>query len=310
MGNMAPGLSMLADDLTGACDAGVQFALRGFSTVVRVSPQASEDADLVVLPTHSRNDPPEEACRKVRQACQTLLEEGRELIFKKIDSTLYGNIGVEIEAAMEACRFREAFVAPAFPAQGRRVIDGWLNVEGSDRRLYLPALLGNRPGIRWFDAATQEDLKRAAQLAFDAEALPVGSAGLAIEVAALLPVGQAVPPVHHPAQGEVLFVVGSTNPVTLAQVAHLKADHPKAEVITAAELLKRPAPRALVLSGGDTALEVCRALGVRGIRLAREILPGIPLGTLIGGRCDGLTVVTKAGGFGAVDALAAVADSL
>lgn len=303
---MASGLALLADDLTGACDAGVQFALRGLATTVWLDPEPREPAEVTAVSTNSRRDPPEVARRKVEAACRAL----PKLIFKKIDSTLYGNIGAEIEAAMEVCGFREAFVAPAFPAQGRMVRDGWLHVAGSDRRIHLPALLGERPGIRWFDAATQDDLKRVAQLAFDAEALPVGSAGLAIEAAGLLPVGQAVAPVCRPLQGDVLFVIGTTNPVTLAQVAYLTAHRPKAEVITAAELLKRPAPRALVLSGGDTALEACRALGVRGIRLVREMLPGIPLGVLIGGPYDGLPVVTKAGGFGSVDALVAVADSL
>ncbi len=305
---MHPSLGMLADDLTGACDAGVQFAQRGFTTKVWLDRAPREPADLTVITTSSRHDQEEVARRKVATACAAL----PQLVFKKIDSTLYGNIVAEIEAALDACGISEAWLAPAYLAQGRTVSDGWLEVAGSDRRVHLPTLLGDHPRIRWFDAYAQDDLQRIAHQAFETEPRPllVGSAGLATEVAQLLG-GTGIPAcVERPTSGEILFVIGSTNPVTLAQVAYLKAHHPEAEVIAVAELLKRPAPRALVLSGGDTALEVCRALGVLGIRLAREILPGIPLGRLIGGRYDGLTVVTKAGGFGSVDALLAVADYL
>ena len=68
--------------------------------------------------------------------------------------------------------------------------------------------------------------------------------------------------------------------------------------------------RGLVLSGGDTALLVCRALGAHGICLKGQIVLGIPWGTLIGGHAHGLPVATKAGGFGAPDALVRAADFL
>jgi uncharacterized protein YgbK (DUF1537 family) len=66
----------------------------------------------------------------------------------------------------------------------------------------------------------------------------------------------------------------------------------------------------VIMTGGDTAALVCDALGVRGIRLIREALPGIPYGTLIGGRLDGVPVITKAGGFGDENALALLVDAL
>ena len=301
-------LALIADDLTGACDAGVQFAERGFATIVWLDPEPREGAQLTVVTTNSRNDPPEVARRKVADACRVL----GTVVFKKIDSTLYGNIVPEIEAALDACGFAEAWLAPAYPAQGRTVHDGWLEVAGSDRRIHLPTLLGGHPRIRWFDAATQDDLGGVARQAFSSDPRPllVGSVGLATEVARLLAVGQAVPPVQMPAEGDILFVIGSTNPVTLAQLEYLKSHHPEAEVTTVAGLLRPRKVHALVLSGGDTALEVCRALGVVGIRLRHEILPGIPLGTLIGGPYEGVAVVTKAGGFGAVDALAAILEAV
>ena len=59
----------------------------------------------------------------------------------------------------------------------------------------------------------------------------------------------------------------------------------------------------MFLTGGDTAVAVCRALGVGSIEILAEVLPGIPLGQLVGGWRPGLRVVTKAGAFGADTAI-------
>jgi uncharacterized protein YgbK (DUF1537 family) len=60
----------------------------------------------------------------------------------------------------------------------------------------------------------------------------------------------------------------------------------------------------LVLTGGDTAAAVCAALGGSALWLRGETQPGIAWGVLLGGVLPGLPVVTKAGGFGADEALA------
>jgi len=65
---------------------------------------------------------------------------------------------------------------------------------------------------------------------------------------------------------------------------------------------------ALLLSGGDTAAQVCRAAGVERIDLLDEIIPGVPCGVIRGGGFDGISVATKSGGFGGDDALIQVAD--
>jgi uncharacterized protein YgbK (DUF1537 family) len=59
----------------------------------------------------------------------------------------------------------------------------------------------------------------------------------------------------------------------------------------------------LFLSGGDTAQAVLERLNTRAIRLECEVLSGLVWGSIIGGRMDGLAVVTKAGAFGLPDAL-------
>ena len=62
-------------------------------------------------------------------------------------------------------------------------------------------------------------------------------------------------------------------------------------------------PAGLFLTGGATARASLLRLGVSGLQLESEPLPGIAAGVAIGGRWDGRPVVTKAGGFGAPDAI-------
>jgi len=59
----------------------------------------------------------------------------------------------------------------------------------------------------------------------------------------------------------------------------------------------------LILTGGDVAMAVCRALEANQIRLSGEFQAGIPIGQLLNGRFPGLRVITKAGAFGEEDLL-------
>ncbi len=59
----------------------------------------------------------------------------------------------------------------------------------------------------------------------------------------------------------------------------------------------------LVLTGGDTALLVCRSLRPLAITLCGEIVSGLAWGKFTGGTADGLTVCTKPGGFGSDQSL-------
>ena len=62
-------LGIIADDLTGACDTGVQFAKQGFSTLVWLNLESLEDvpAELTVVTTNSRSNLSAEARQKVRE---------------------------------------------------------------------------------------------------------------------------------------------------------------------------------------------------------------------------------------------------
>ena len=72
---------------------------------------------------------------------------------------------------------------------------------------------------------------------------------------------------------------------------------------TALEVLEGAEVSGVFLSGGDTAMICFESAGSLGSNIVTEIAVGIPLMRLIGGKYEGLKVVTKAGAFGKEDAI-------
>src|SRR5262245_23419881 len=109
-------ICILADDLTGACDTAVQFVREGWRTEVQVRPRQTH-AEVIAVNTSSRALTPAGAATAVRDAVGQLRTAGITRLYKKIDSTLRGQIGAELEAALD-CWSPAAFaiVCPAFPA--------------------------------------------------------------------------------------------------------------------------------------------------------------------------------------------------
>ena len=66
----------------------------------------------------------------------------------------------------------------------------------------------------------------------------------------------------------------------------------------------------LVLTGGDVAVAVSRALEATALWLEGEITSGIPWGMLEGGRLHARPIATKAGSFGDGNALLSCLDHL
>lgn len=122
--------AVVADDLTGASDTGIQLALAGLRTTLTWSHTVMQDTEVLVTSTYSRGIPPAEAYHRVRAALQVVRGQGVTEIFKKIDSTLRGNIGAELDAALDEFIDHWALVCPAFPANGRTVVGGHLLVGG------------------------------------------------------------------------------------------------------------------------------------------------------------------------------------
>jgi len=124
---MAKSLGIIADDLTGSLDTGVQFSKWGLTSWVSLRGSPPADMACVIMNTQSRAIPPNVAAGRVERAARLL--RGR-LVYKKIDSTLRGNLGAEISAAMRELSMKKAVVAPAFPANGRTTLGGRLLIRG------------------------------------------------------------------------------------------------------------------------------------------------------------------------------------
>jgi uncharacterized protein YgbK (DUF1537 family) len=124
-------VAIIADDLTGAADTGVQLARAGYRTAVafRGAPiPPADDLDAVALDTDSRAMPAGFAAKRVMEAGHAVRDT--PFVYKKLDSTLRGPIAAELAAALGASGRDRVVVAPAFPATGRTTVEGVQLVRG------------------------------------------------------------------------------------------------------------------------------------------------------------------------------------
>ena len=188
-------------------------------------------------------------------------------------------------------------------------------------------------GVAVYDAETDADLDRIAALAArtDQAILWCGSGGLAAALArhapAVTDAGLA---------GPVLGLFGSDRPETAAQLGAcdphrlvLSADAPARAVaghlaetglalvsldlpagtergLAAARIAAAfariadavPPPGTLLVAGGETLKALCLALGTHALDVTGQVMPGVPRSRMVGGRWDGVAVVSKSGAFG------------
>ncbi|ESS07000.1 MAG: hypothetical protein A07HB70_00680 [uncultured archaeon A07HB70] len=104
---------VVADDLTGAVDAGHELAARGCPTVVSTDTTPRGDAVARAVTTASRRDDPTTAAATVADVVQDAAPTTR--LYKKVDSTLRGNPVAEVDAALAATDRAVAAVAPVMP---------------------------------------------------------------------------------------------------------------------------------------------------------------------------------------------------
>ena len=383
-------LGLIADDLTGASDAAVQFARRGWEAVLVLSTVArsihpssgetrrspGEGGEVIAVTTDCRALDHATAEQLTATAVAQLVEAGIDRIYLKIDSTLRGSVPGQIAGALSVWRKKypdaTAVVCPAYPRMGRTVEDNRLLVDGrpveqsaigrdpvtpvttSDLAALIPgsqcldgpakagphragyALLGTHSAsILTVDAGTDDQLAAIASTVAAAgpRIIAVGSAGLADAMAAVwsgptpaasggvrLPAFAKAPAGRQPDQNRrILIQVTSLNPVSHAQIAKLAQVFPDVVVLTgraedvAAELadrVEREQWDVLGLVGGDGARAALHLLGASAIRIVDALLEGIPHGVIVGGRAAGMAIFTKAGGFGAEDALVRVVEKL
>ena len=253
-----PQVLLIADDLTGAADSGVQFARSGWRTLLVLEPGSPQEADVLVLTSETRGlAGGAEAAQAVKNILAACSPASFPLVYKKTDSTLRGHPAAELAAVMSALGEARALIAPAFPAQGRTTRDGRVLVNGLPleqtsfsreaptgdlQRIFgeeagllpletirgaesrLRAALSEARGLLIADAENDADLLRLARAALaQGIRLWCGSAGLARALAACIgsnPEADKEPP--HPTTrlpGHFLAIAGSLHPATAAQVA-------------------------------------------------------------------------------------------
>ena len=117
--------AIVADDLTGATDSGAQLVRAGYRVAVAFDSTElppTDDLDAVVVDTDSRQLAPEKAHERVSEAVRQL--KHARILYKKIDSTLRGQVAAEIGAALREGGRSSAIIAPAFPGNGRTTVGG------------------------------------------------------------------------------------------------------------------------------------------------------------------------------------------
>lgn len=122
---------IIADDFTGSNDTGVQLKNNGIDIEVMLFPRDSHIDHSIVLDTESRTIPAKQAFIKVKKMVTEVIKNNQfDLVYKKVDSTIRGNIGEEIHALLDVYQPDKVIFAPAFPEIGRTTVSGIHRLNG------------------------------------------------------------------------------------------------------------------------------------------------------------------------------------
>ena len=336
-------LAILADDLTGALDTAAPFAARGMHAEVALTVDAIEEAvqekPAVLSINLGSRELTADAAQRVTVAALATLPAGTRL-FKKVDSRLKGHIAAELDVTP----FHAALVAPAIADFGRVVKAGSVQGFGMEKAISVAEKLGRHAGrVTIPDTSTQGEMSAVLQEAEESGVdLLIGARGLAEALAERLS-GGASAQTAEILGGTAVFVIGSRDPITLAQVeAFRSAFNPRylpapngrlsetrsdgstltlVQAVPGEELVTSEAvsqalaesvspgltqtASTLLLSGGATAEAVLKKMGITRFRLLGECLPGLGLA-----HAQGHCIIAKSGGFGQSDTLRKIADRL
>lgn len=274
---------IIADDLTGACDAAVAFSSQGMDTEVVVNRGCAQESstEVLAIDTESRDIPAQEAVIRLESVARQLNLNRFAHVFKKIDSVFRGNTFDEIAVAAREFSSDLAIMAPAYPALGRTSKDGvvWvrditgehavavrdrlrgvglnpshIGVGCTSEEITDALKLSLREGRRFVycDADSEEGLRAIVRggRELGIRILWIGSAGLAYALALEMSSDRAQLLFSRPRQisrapnsGRVVFFVGSDHPVTQGQMVSLREQ---------TELVEHSLERPLVFNGRCT----------------------------------------------------------
>ncbi|MBS1205343.1 MAG: hypothetical protein H6R25_2242 [Proteobacteria bacterium] len=122
---------ILADDFTGANDAGVSLAQAGMHVEVALTAGYASQAQALIYNSDSRALTALDAAARIHAlTAEISTHYAPRWLVKKIDSTLRGNVGAEVAAMMQTLQAAAAVIAPAFPQAGRTTHNGQCYVQG------------------------------------------------------------------------------------------------------------------------------------------------------------------------------------
>lgn len=132
-----PLIGSVADDLTGATTTGVLLARSKARTAVFFNVEAAtkaeelDELDAIIISSNSRPLPADEAYDKVKDATIALKNMKVKYFQKRIDTTMRGGIGVEIDAMLDQLdEDAVAIVVPAMPQSRRILVGGYSVIDG------------------------------------------------------------------------------------------------------------------------------------------------------------------------------------
>ncbi|MHC5249373.1 four-carbon acid sugar kinase family protein [Enterococcus sp. LJL120] len=128
-------IGIIADDLTGATTVGVLLARSGITTAAYFSPTEmvdTADQEAIVLSSNSRHMKPADAQAAIAEAIEALKIEGATYFSKRIDTTLRGGIGYEIDEMLAHLpEDTVGIMVPAMPQSNRILVGGYSVIDGT-----------------------------------------------------------------------------------------------------------------------------------------------------------------------------------
>jgi len=218
-------IAVIADDFTGANDNGALLAAKGFSSATCLglahwNPREFTQCDAVCLNAESRLLHRQEAWKAVYDAVRAFNLEKPALVSKRIDSTLRGNVGAELEAVIKAMDDSHghnetlAVMVSSYPHSGRICVGGYQIVHG------VP--LERSPIAK--DAATPVHHTAVLKIIADQTSLPCGFVSLEKVLAGPAAVREAIEAAR--ARGCRAVVCDAVSDDDIAVIAQSLADAP------------------------------------------------------------------------------------
>lgn len=125
-------IGAVTDDFTGAASAGMMMAKARvktglfFDSDMVMQTQEARELEAIYVSSNSRPLPPQEAYAKVKDATEVLKKCGVKYFSKKIDTTLRGGIGCEVDAMLDSLGENTvAVMVTAMPPSRRICIGGY-----------------------------------------------------------------------------------------------------------------------------------------------------------------------------------------